>query len=1271
MSKYSDLIQETYKDDIAETTTSKYSDIIQEEYGDNQTSAMRASVFSSAPVNPDVAAQQYQISKQVNLPVNIVRAKENEIKQMTELNSIDYDAIAKNFPAVATQLSDPNKVGAIRDDVDKLSYFERISKSYKTSQENTELAPLYIKQMLSDIGNEKFKLTPAEENQLAFIEQEQQGNQPLEYKNKGGLLQGITTFAKNIPIYTAQAIPTILANVPTTLGGVATGAGIGAAATRTPAGALAGAGIGARAGTFLGAAQLETGLAYKELKDLVDESGKPIEKTAAAGGAIATGVVNGLLELVPFEAATAPIKKAFSREGIKQIAKTSAGREYLKNIGTLALTEGATEGVQEFFNIAFGEVAKAASKGDFALVGMKDANDTEGLLKFLSDSSQRVLQSAEAGVGAGLGLGAVTSGVTYAKQAYDQKKQGQAQQEQIKETTQNVKESKTFNRSQELFKDVTEETLGQQNVYIPAEKVQTYFQDKTPQEVEEFYKQVPEAREQLQDALESGGNLILKGNNAYAAFAQDAYAPLQDFASLSPENITDEAYQDAFLQDVVSNVNYDEKVKKVRTEQDIVNKNIETQIQNLGIPYRDAKDLITLTKAFYETNLKKYGNEQATKLLNNYFKNLQIKKEVYVDDVAEMLKKARAPQKALPKAGKPLQKFLKEKGGVKLGSNLAGELNALGITPKTAPALFKKTGGIGDVDNFPASEFAERFPNINAKVEGDYVDRQALLDLIAEEARGADISRQISEEQRLVEDFIRQLDELGLDLNAPDEEIKKAIDEYRKGGYNQDQTKTAAFKKWFGDSKVVDENGEPLVVYHGTPIGKFTEFSNFPAYFSPIKDIADIYQNPSASSIWYGSEISFPETKAVYLSLQNPFDTRIEEHRKVFEEKFFGKYGNLTPLSDRNLPDWTEGENLAEFIEENNLPYDGIILDEGGLSDTRDRGISYVAFSSTQIKSATGNKGTFDVNNPNILYQNQAPTFYSALEKQITDLPQGKGSPEQWAGIIKNLTQKGVKQEELDWTGIENWIKEQKGSVSKEQILDYLKANKIEVKEVVKGQGLSEKAIEEWLDGSEAAVRYDKKGDYWRASYGGVDIKENFDSEEEAQRALREEAINQIEQYQEDEDKTEFSKYTLAGGKNYRELLMTLPEKPEKTVSIIDNDGNVIKKFDTYEEGYKYINTKEFNEFAKSSGKQFSLKEKKDATYKSPHYEEPNILAHIRFNERKDQDGKKVMFVEELQSDWMQSMKKQKDTARDNLEKRWGGLLDRMKKDGILEVVCP
>jgi hypothetical protein len=45
--------------------------------------------------------------------------------------------------------------------------------------------------------------------------------------------------------------------------------------------------------------------------------------------------------------------------------------------------------------------------------------------------------------------------------------------------------------------------------------------------------------------------------------------------------------------------------------------------------------------------------------------------------------------------------------------------------------------------------------------------------------------------------------------------------------------------------------------------------------------------------------------------------------------------------------------------------------------------------------------------------------------------------------------------------------------------------------------------------------------------------------------------------------------------------------------------------------------------------------------FKSSHYDEPNILAHVRFNDRVDASGKKTLFLEEIQSDWHQKGRKQ------------------------------
>ena len=72
--------------------------------------------------------------------------------------------------------------------------------------------------------------------------------------------------------------------------------------------------------------------------------------------------------------------------------------------------------------------------------------------------------------------------------------------------------------------------------------------------------------------------------------------------------------------------------------------------------------------------------------------------------------------------------------------------------------------------------------------------------------------------------------------------------------------------------------------------------------------------------------------------------------------------------------------------------------------------------------------------------------------------------------------------------------------------------------------------------------------------------------------------------------------------------------------------------------------------------------EKRIASYRSSHWDQPNILAHIRVNDRTDADGKRVLFVEELQSDWGQDGKK-KGFAR-NLSTAEKARIDELRKAG-------
>ena len=151
----------------------------------------------------------------------------------------------------------------------------------------------------------------------------------------------------------------------------------------------------------------------------------------------------------------------------------------------------------------------------------------------------------------------------------------------------------------------------------------------------------------------------------------------------------------------------------------------------------------------------------------------------------------------------------------------------------------------------------------------------------------------------------------------------------------RDQTKTDAFKRWFGNSKVVDAEGKPLVVYHGTN-ADFSEFdiAKFGKtddgwlgegfYFSPRPRYASGYAKGDGANVM-----------PVYLSMKNPF----------YAEGLLSDY-------------WTQ-ERLID------AGFDGVIYDGG--QDGKGDSPEYVVFRPEQIKSATGNDGSFDPANPNIL----------------------------------------------------------------------------------------------------------------------------------------------------------------------------------------------------------------------------------------------------------------------------------------------------------------
>lgn len=158
-----------------------------------------------------------------------------------------------------------------------------------------------------------------------------------------------------------------------------------------------------------------------------------------------------------------------------------------------------------------------------------------------------------------------------------------------------------------------------------------------------------------------------------------------------------------------------------------------------------------------------------------------------------------------------------------------------------------------------------------------------------------------------------------------------------------------AFKNWFGDwlshnktnvSKVVDENGEPLMVYHGTN-ATFSDFNykdereyNPGFFFTSDKKYAE------SIAQMRGGDTIMP----VYLNIKNPVVTDSEIVSKEVE---------------------------GIFILEGNRSSDGIIGHDLYTGEfDRSTGTEYVVLKSTQIKSVD-NQGTFSTQDNNI-YLNQS-----------------------------------------------------------------------------------------------------------------------------------------------------------------------------------------------------------------------------------------------------------------------------------------------------------
>jgi len=272
--------------------------------------------------------------------------------------------------------------------------------------------------------------------------------------------------------------------------------------------------------------------------------------------------------------------------------------------------------------------------------------------------------------------------------------------------------------------------------------------------------------------------------------------------------------------------------------------------------------------------------------------------------------------------------------------------------------------------------------------------------------------------------------------------LKETFVEKPEVRYSLRAPQTEAFKKWFGKSKIVDSNGEPKVMYHGTA-RDITEFKpkqadaifltpdpEFAAKFAGmsedymenefyknlsskekqhlfllvmeenkdnyIKDYGNEWYEDAIDTIKYSQSLytssgirTLPthfgvgakmftsdlkkkialnlESRAnimpVYVRAENPFDYENKRHYRILLED---NDLDESVLNEMMHGDWEtiESDLVQEAIQ--NSGFDGFYIKENGVKNL-------AVYESNQIKSATGNIGTYDINNPDIRFSLRAP----------------------------------------------------------------------------------------------------------------------------------------------------------------------------------------------------------------------------------------------------------------------------------------------------------
>jgi hypothetical protein len=239
--------------------------------------------------------------------------------------------------------------------------------------------------------------------------------------------------------------------------------------------------------------------------------------------------------------------------------------------------------------------------------------------------------------------------------------------------------------------------------------------------------------------------------------------------------------------------------------------------------------------------------------------------------------------------------------------------------------------------------------------------------------------------------------------------------------------------------------------------------------------------------------------------------------------------------------------------------------------------------------------------------------FYSAVDEALGNLKRPKGTGLEF--LTEVMKQPGVKKAEIADRKLEQAFKA-KGKMTKEEAQQVLADNpppQLRQKVYDESTAIDEDDLREMVSQEMFGVPYSDIG------FSG---------------ARHRQVSDEVYRRMDIDNGTTYGKYKTPDGENYREILLKLPQESSK---ITEAEKNFKLARNTWEKDPTQQNYAQM----KMAEQEREVAKITSASYRSGHWkEDPNVLAHMRVQDRKGPNGEKILHVEEIQSDWHQEGRK-------------------------------